>query len=87
MLRPQGYAQLIGAGRTVKECDTMTCSHCNNIVHIKPMCDPAEVGGLCKMCMKYICPSCVGKGCVPFEKKLQEQEARYHTKRWLDEVA
>lgn len=58
------------------EVDTQTCSHCNRVMHIKPKMDPADMGGLCKICMKYICPTCVGLGCTPFEKKLEQMEKR-----------
>jgi hypothetical protein len=38
--------------------------------------DPADMGGLCKICMKFECPKCLGKGCTPFEKKLEIIENR-----------
>lgn len=65
----------------LKECDTTTCAHCQRITHIKPGCDPADLGGLCKSCMGLICSTCVGKACVPFEKVLEREEARYHALR------
>lgn len=74
MRKPGGYAQVIGPGQT-KEIDTFTCHHCNKIVHVKAMADPADIGGMCKMCMQFICPQCLGQGCTPFEKKLLEMEA------------
>ena len=91
MLRPGGYVQIVSPTETVVqfdgfrcetigagvfEIDTQSCFHCNRIVHIKPRMDPADMGGLCKVCMKYICPSCVGQGCSPFEKKLEQMEKR-----------
>lgn len=88
MLRPTGYLQ-IGDGRVSgkgrgygpfgeNECDTFTCSHCNTIVFVKPKCDPADMGGLCKTCMGLICPRCANKGgCDPHEEKLKRIEARY----------
>lgn len=75
MLRPGGY--LVGQGDGVKiEQDTFTCAHCNRVVFVKPQSDPADLGGLCKQCMGLICPSCVGRGCDPLEKKLERAEAR-----------
>lgn len=58
------------------ERDTFTCKHCNRVTHVKPRMDAASLGGLCKICYGLICPFCVGKGCDPFEAKLERQEAR-----------
>lgn len=61
-----------------EECDTFTCFHCNRVVFVKPKCDPADLGGLCKGCMKLICANCVGKGnCDPWEEQMKRAEARY----------
>ncbi len=76
MLKPGGYAFTFGPLGTEKEMDTFTCCHCNSVVHVKPKCDPADLGGQCRLCDKPVCPKCVGKGCTPFEKKLEWWEAR-----------
>ncbi len=90
MRKPQGYATIISptrsdvvldgrreqAGMGLSEYDTAMCGHCNSVVHIKPFMDPADMGGLCKQCMKFTCPKCVDLGCTPFEKKLEQWEAR-----------
>ena len=90
MRNAQGYATLVGPGyaddgrpagpaglRDNGECDTATCGHCQFIIHIPPMCDPADMGGLCKQCMRIICPKCVDKGtCTPFELALEASEAK-----------
>jgi len=76
MRNPGGYATL-SEPDGVKESDTFTCNHCQYIVHVKPLIAPEEFGGLCKFCMKLICPKCVGKGsCTPWEKKMEKWEAR-----------
>ena len=78
MRRPQGHATLIepDRGKTV-ERDTVTCGHCQRIVHVAPRCDPADIGGLCKICMSLICPRCVKRdGCTPWEKQMEQMEAR-----------
>lgn len=75
-MRAGGYAYIFDESGTQKECDTQTCNHCNRVMHIRPKCDPADLGGLCKLCMKYICPKCVGLGCTPFEKQLELIEAK-----------
>lgn len=66
----------------MNELDTFSCFHCGRVIHVKPKIDPASLGGLCKTCMKLICPDCVTSGkCDPFEKKLERAEARYHALR------
>ena len=80
MRKPQGYAILTGPN-SVQEWDTRTCAHCNRVDHIEPMCDPADMGGLCGVCAGLICQDCVGKGCDPLEEKLKREEASYHARR------
>ena len=58
------------------ETDTVMCAHCDKQFHIKPKMRPEDMGGLCKQCMKFECPKCVGKGCTPLEKRLAEWEDR-----------
>lgn len=76
MLRSQGYATITSPDGGMVESDTFTCAHCQRIVHVAPRANPADVGGLCKVCMGLICPRCVGRRCAPWEKKLQKMEAR-----------
>lgn len=90
-LKPQGFAEVVSpdGGRInldrfqcdelragTNRYDSMTCNHCNRITHIKPKMDPAEMGGLCKICMKLICKYCLDQGCLPFEKKLEMIEKK-----------
>lgn len=76
MRRPQGYA-VITSPDGVRECDTITCGHCQRIVHVGARKRVEDIGGLCKSCMRPICGPCVDKGnCDPFEKKLERAEAR-----------
>jgi hypothetical protein len=58
------------------ESDTVQCGHCGRHMHIKPRMDPADMGGLCKQCMKFECPACVGKGCSPLERRIEQMEKR-----------
>lgn len=62
-------------GNTV-EHQTFTCQHCQRIVTIPHKSRPEDSGGICYGCYKLICPHCVGKGCRPIEKWLEEQEAK-----------
>ncbi len=79
-----GLGTLTEPSGSVKERATFTCAHCQAIRHVKPFCDPADLGGLCKICMNVICENCVGKGCDPFEEKLCRQEARGRSLRSMN---
>jgi hypothetical protein len=71
-----------------KECDTFSCKHCCRVVFIKPFCDPADMGGLCRSCHGLICEDCVKLGnCDPYEEKLKRWEASYHARRSYEECS
>lgn len=78
MLRAGGYAFSFDADGIRQEADTFTCGHfCNRVVIVRPKCNPDDLGGMCRICMKMICPACVNLGvCTPLEKGLQREEAR-----------
>lgn len=91
MRNPGGYAYMVNpvmatvrlddrpkemACEGVSEFDTFTCGHCGRVKHVKPRERPEDLGGLCKQCMKLICPGCVDQGCTPFEQKLERMEQR-----------
>ena len=89
MRKPQGQAVLVGPStvgdtpvgpkplQSESACDTFTCGHCQRVVHVMARSDPADSGGLCKCCMRLICPPCVEKGtCTPWEKAMEAAEAR-----------
>lgn len=77
MHNPGGYAISFDVNGKCHEHETFTCQHCNIVVHVKPKCDPYDLGGMCRLCMKMICPACVDLGiCDPMEKKLDRMEAR-----------
>lgn len=77
--RREGHLQVTGPGVRV-ECATLTCGHCNTVILLhdpqtgarKP---PDQVGGWCTLCSSGVCPRCVGKGCTPFEKRMEEVES------------
>lgn len=59
----------------VKEWDTLTCCHCQRIIHIVPK-EPIP-GGFCVKCNKNTCEACHQVGtCRPFEKWLDEVEKK-----------
>jgi hypothetical protein len=81
MRRAQGYATIVDPDKATVERDTVTCAHCNRIVVVQPRQDPAELGGVCRLCSSttpaYICPACVTVGsCTPFERRLEAAEKR-----------
>ncbi len=81
--RPGGYATWTGDGATI-ERDTLTCSHCNNVFFVEPGQSAADAGGWCLQCMKPICSGCAEKReCVPFERLLEQQEARDRLRRQI----
>lgn len=84
MRKPQGYAQVVNPDGGMRECDTITCSHCNCIKFVPTGRDtligqtpePTDLG-FCRVCMKNICGPCVDQGhCIPFEKKIEQHERR-----------
>lgn len=75
MLRPGGYECITYPDRVVQH-DTATCAHCNKVFRVGVHERAEDIGGLCKSCMKLICPSCVGLSCDPIEEKLKRWEAR-----------
>ena len=103
-LRPQGYAVLIEPDRPSKanldgfqcvetregynEFDTLACGHCNRVVHVLARQRPEDIGGLCKQCMRCICPQCVGEGrCFPLEKRIEEWEEAGRRRRMYEECS
>ena len=71
-----GVATIIGPGVN-NEFETCTCNHCNRVwVTRSTVKGNGDPGGFCRLCMKMICPTCVGKSCMPFEKKLKLYESR-----------
>jgi hypothetical protein len=82
MRRPGGYFFSFDPGGVRQEADTFTCAHCNRVVIVKAKCNPDDLGGMCRLCMKMICPACVDLGaCTPFEKQIEAQERAFRLKR------
>lgn len=82
MTAPRGYAAIVGPDAPIKECDTITCCHCQRVVFLKPKQDPTEAGGFCRLCFRHTCGPCADRGvCDPFERQLERMEARGATLR------
>lgn len=77
---PRAKPEQLWEGTT--ELDTFQCGHCGRHHHVRPRQRPEDIGGLCKQCMRAICPTCVDTGrCEPLEKKLAMAEERDRTRR------
>ncbi|MAH46437.1 hypothetical protein CMI37_11435 [Candidatus Pacearchaeota archaeon] len=81
MRKPGGYLVTTGPDGT-QERDTFTCAHCQKVVLAKPSSDPADAGGLCRVCGGLVCGPCVSRGsCVPWEARMEVAEARDRFRR------
>jgi len=67
------------------ECQTFTCAHCQAIVNVVPGADGPhrqnDGSGLCMICFGLTCKRCQlaqskGAPCTPWEKKMEQIEAR-----------
>lgn len=81
MRNPEGHAVIVGLDGRTEEIDTFTCCHCNGIVHVPARAKPGDFGSWCTLCMKMHCAKKGCDICVPFEKKMEQQEASYHARR------
>jgi hypothetical protein len=81
MRNPGGYLRIECEDGRIIELDSVTCSHCNRIIPVKPGQGVDTLGGYCGGCSKYVCANCVGKGCDEIERKLERWEASYHARR------
>ena len=87
MLKPHGYITVFGDFST-KEYDSITCCHCNWIIHVKPgtastvylipqMDGPPkeEMGAHCGRCDKPVCLRCHEDGrCIPLMRRIEAME-------------
>lgn len=77
------------SGREVQVRDWIMCNHCQWMHHVEPKEDPATLGGFCRTCMGFLCPSCVHKrevlleGCTPFMEKIEQAEAKDRLRRQI----
>lgn len=93
MRRPQGFAVTSdpGSDRPLREEDTITCGHCQQLVFIRPGTGATvyrifdeilwrwiEVpGAFCRTCMRAVCLTCHARGgCLPWEKMIERMEAK-----------
>lgn len=74
--RQLAYGYISNPDGKDEEVDSLTCYHCGTVVWMKPFQDGAAMGGHCSCCDRYICLNCVGKGCTPLNKRLEQEERR-----------
>ena len=61
-------------GKKPIERDSITCGHCSFIDFVPPGKQPADH---CKMCDRFVCVRCAALPyCRPFERRLEEMEAK-----------
>ena len=84
MARVGGYSVTTGVWGEVEECDTYTCPHCNGVCFIRP--GSGTQRGYCFRCNLPTCGKERCMSCIPFERKMEEMEARYRLRRALDRV-
>lgn len=81
--RQEGYYAYTDPDKS-REGASFTCQHCNRVHFLKHGEDPANIGGLCKVCMGLICPQCSALDrCDPIEAKIERWEAEGRLKRSL----
>lgn len=89
MRRAFGYAFLTDreSGKIVGECSTFTCARCSRLVHVKPKCDPAELGGVDYRSGRLICAPCVNSEVALWEERLIRLEAEIERTRFAGGVS
>lgn len=59
-----------------RESDTFTCAHTGRVVEVTRQSVPGVDYDFCRNCMKPIAKQAIGKGCLPFEKRIEQYEKR-----------
>ena len=80
--RVGGYIIISGEWGEVQEHDTFTCPHCNGVQVIRP--GSGTQRGYCHLCTAPTCGKERCLECVPFERMMEEMEARGRLRQALD---
>ena len=80
--RIEGYAIITNDWGDIKEADTFTCCHCNSIQFIRR--GSGTVRGYCYNCDHPTCGKERCLNCVPFERMIEEMEARGRLRQAMD---
>lgn len=76
MLRPHGSLRIDTDSR-LDEHDTITCAHCGRVYIVPHRHEESTArppAQFCFQCKSAICPTCVGRDCVPFMKRVDAIE-------------
>lgn len=77
-MRQQGSLRIETESR-LNEHDTITCAHCNQVYIVPHRHEESQArppAQFCFQCKDAICPSCVGKDCVPFMRRVDAVEKK-----------
>lgn len=67
--------QIGDAGRVlIREVHVSRCSHCDTFTEYPSQKQMMEFVDICRGCMKLICLGCLGKPCMPAEKRADHEE-------------
>lgn len=71
-----GYSVITSPGERSVEHDITKCAHCQSIIFLKAMCKPEDAPNFCMNCFAPVCKRHECKECVPFLKKIEEEERK-----------
>ena len=80
--RIEGYATITNDWGDIKEADTFNCCHCSSIQFIRP--GSGTQRGYCYNCNHPTCGKERCLNCVPFERMIEEVEARGRLRQAMD---
>ena len=86
-MRRSGYITITDPETGTREFDTITCFHCQQLVHWATSYEFVARTGGCGVCGKVICISCVNLGvCTPWEVQMvkAENNARFRREAGLN---
>lgn len=88
MLRAGAIGQILEPGERTIEIDAPPCAHCGFILLMAPGFRLPHVmirrldgssyrreAGWCRGCARPLCPRCAGGACVPYEQRVDREEA------------
>lgn len=85
--RHGGYIIIVDPENGTREFDTITCFHCQALVHYGRHSEFTERTGGCRLCGKVICIPCVDQGsCTPWWDQMTkaENQARFRREAGLN---
>lgn len=68
------YFDEAGWGGKLVEVHSSVCSHCQKMTEYPSQKRMMEFVDICRGCMKLICLECLGKPCLPAEKRAEFEE-------------